>query len=192
MWYNCHSCKDKFDDVVIKMYCRKFDHDFDTNMAGTVSIPGFVLKDSQSTTGYDSSLLASIKDLLQEHKFISEEDHSLKGKSGHYHNIDLIATNPNTDTIFLYVLQTDNTIDESGINSKIIQALDCNPTKTIIIGKLSSKAKSLASRYDISVIDTFNKNEVLASFANILTDTFTTEKLEIDNQQPDTNDYRWK
>ena len=95
-------------------------------------------------------------------KFISEEDHSLKGKSGHYHNIDLIATNPNTATIFLYVLKSENEIDQPGINSKIIQSLDCNPTKTIIIGNLSDKAKSLASRYDISVIDSREKNEILS------------------------------
>lgn len=185
MWYSCHSCKDKFDDVVIKMYCRKFNHDFDTNMAGTVSIPGFVLKESQSTSDHDSSLLTNIKDLLQEHKFVSEEDHSLKGKSGHYHNIDLIATNPNTDTIFLYVLQSENTIDESEINSKIIQVLDCNPTKTVIIGHLSNKAKSLASRYDVSVIDSFEKDEILSSLANILTDTFTMEELESDSNTYD-------
>ena len=183
MWYNCLSCVEKFDDVIMKMYCRKFDHSFDTNMAGTVSIPGYILKDSQSTASYDPSLISHIKNLLQEHKFISEENHSLKGKSGHYHNIDLIATNPNTDTIFLFVLQSDNTLDESRINSKIIQVLDCNPTKTVIIGNLSDKAKSLASRYDISVIDSFEKNEVLSTLKTILTDTFTTEKLENDNQQ---------
>jgi len=183
MWYNCLSCVEKFDDVIIKMYCRKFDHSFDTNMAGTVSIPGYILKDSQSTASYDPSLISHIKNLLQEHKFISEENHSLKGKSGHYHNIDLIATNPNTDTIFLFVLQSDNTLDESRINSKIIQVLDCNPTKTVIIGNLSNKAKSLASRYDISVIDSFEKNQVLSTLETILTDTFTTEKLENDNQQ---------
>ena len=182
MWYNCHSCKEKFDDVVIKMYCRQFDHDFDTNMAGTVSIPGYVLKDSQSSSDYDLSLILNIKELLQKHKFISEEDHSLKGKSGHYHNIDLIATNTNTDTVFLYVLQSDSTIDESQINSKIIQVLDCNPTKTIILGNLSDKAKSLASRYDILVIDTFEKNEVLSSLENILSDIFTTEK-QVQNKQ---------
>ncbi|MFB5645385.1 MAG: hypothetical protein ACE5R3_02165, partial [Nitrosopumilaceae archaeon] len=178
MWYNCHSCKEKFDDVVIKMYCRKFDHDFDTNMAGTVSIPGFVLKDSQSSSDHDSSLISDIKNLLQEHQFTSEEDHSLKGKSGHYHNIDLIATNPNTDTIFLYVLQSANQIDESGINSKIIQVLDCNPTKTIMIGNLTEKAKTMASRYDISIINSFEKEHVLSSLKNIINDTFTIEKTE--------------
>jgi len=183
MWYNCLSCREKFDDVIMKMYCRKFDHSFDTNMAGTVSIPGYILKDSQSTSSYDPSLISHIKQLLQEHKFISEENHSLKGKSGHFHNIDLIATNTNTDTLFLFVLQSDNTLDESKINSKIIQVLDCNPTKTIIVGKLSDKAKSLASRYDISVIDSFEKSEVLSTLETILTDTFTTEKLAIDNHQ---------
>ncbi len=189
MWYNCHSCQDKFDDVVIKMYCRKHNHDFDTNMAGTVSIPGFALKDSQSTSGQHSSLLSNIKELLQENKFVSEEDCSLKGKSGHYHNIDLIATNPNTDTIFLYLLDSENETSESEINSRIIQVLDCNPTKTIIIGKLASKAKSLASRYDISVIDSTEKNEILSSFANILNETFTIEQPQTQSSQTESVNY---
>ncbi|MCH6586315.1 MAG: hypothetical protein IH792_04735 [Thaumarchaeota archaeon] len=181
MWYNCNSCNEKFDDIILKMYCRKFNHDFDTNMAGTVSIPGFILKDSQSTSDYDQSLLTNIKDLLQEHKFITEENFSLKGKSGHYHNIDLIATNPNTDTVFICILKSENTIDESGINSKIIEMLDCNPTKSVIIGHLSKKAGSLASRYDISIIDSYEKDVVLTSLSEILIDTFTTEKLENDS-----------
>lgn len=182
MWYNCHSCKEKFDDVVIKMFCRKFNHDFDTNMAGTVSIPGFILNDSQLASGHDTSLLYNIKNLLEEHKFIAEEDQSLKGKSGHYHNIDIIATNPNTDTIFLYVLESEKQIDESEINSKIIQVLDCNPTKTIIIGNLSNRSKALAARYDISVIDSFENDKVLSSLTNIINETFTTEELE--NESP--------
>jgi len=181
MWYNCNSCNEKFDDIILKMYCRKFNHDFDTNMAGTVSIPGFILKDSQSTSDYDQSLLTNIKDLLQEHKFITEENFSLKGKSGHYHNIDLIATNPNTDTVFICILKSENTIDESGINSKIIEMLDCNPTKSVIIGHLSKKAGSLASRYDISIIDSYEKDVVISSLSEILIDTFTTEKLENDS-----------
>ncbi len=181
MWYNCNSCNEKFDDIILKMYCRKFNHDFDTNMAGTVSIPGFILKDSQSTSDYDQTLLTNIKNLLQEHKFITEENFSLKGKSGHYHNIDLIATNPNTDTVFICILKSENTIDESGINSKIIEMLDCNPTKSVIIGHLSKKAGSLASRYDISIIDSYEKDVVISSLSEILIDTFTTEKLENDS-----------
>ena len=192
MWYNCHSCKEKFDDVVIKMYCREFNHDFDTNMAGTVSIPGFVLKDSQLTSGHDSSLVSNIKNTLKNYKFISEEDHSIKGKSGHYHTIDLIATNPNTDTIFLYVLQSENQITESDINSKIIQVLDCSPTKTIIVGNLTDKAKSLASRYDISIIDTFETNEVVSSLEKVIDETFTIESSEnsdflMDESKPDSS-----
>jgi len=184
MWYNCNSCNEKFDDVVLRMYCRKFNHDFDTSMAGTVSIPGFILKDSQSTFDYDQSLLTNIKDLLQKHKFITEENFSLKGKSGHYHNIDLIATNPNTDTVFICILKSENVVDESGINTKIIEMLDCNPTKSVIIGHLSKKANSLASKYDISIIDSYEKDVVLSSLSKILTDTFTTEKLENDSHTP--------
>ncbi len=181
MWYNCNSCTEKFDDILLQMYCRKFNHDFDTNMAGTVSIPGYVLKDSQTSLDYDQSLLTNIRDLLQEHKFITEENFSLKGKSGHYHNIDLIATNPNTDTVFICILKAKNAIDESEINTKIIEMLDCNPTKSVIVGHLSKKAISLASKYDISIIDSFEKDVVLTSLSEILIDTFTTEKLENDS-----------
>jgi len=191
MWYNCNSCNEKFDDVLLQMYCRKFNHDFDTNMAATVSIPGFILKDSQSTLDYDPSLLTKIKDLLQEHKFISEENFSLKGKSGHYHNIDLIATNPNTDTVFICILKSENAIDESGINTKIIEMLDCNPTKSIIIGLLSKKAKSLASKYDISIIDSYDKDVVLPLLSEIIIDTFTTEKLENDSHIPEEKNSKW-
>jgi len=185
MWYNCNSCNEKFDDVILRMYCRKFNHDFDTSMAGTVSIPGFILKDSQSTFDYDQSLLTNIKDLLQKHKFITEENFSLKGKSGHYHNIDLIATNPNTDTVFICILKSENVVDESGINTKIIEMLDCNPTKSVIIGHLSKKANSLASKYDISIIDSYEKDVVLPILSEILIDTFTTEKLENDSYIPE-------
>ncbi len=181
MWYTCNSCTEKFDDILLQMYCRKFNHDFDTNMAGTVSIPGYILKDSQISLDYDQSLLTNIKDLLQEHKFITEENFSLKGKSGHYHNIDLIATNPNTDTVFICILKAENAIDESEVNSKIIEMLDCNPTKSVIVGHLSKKAISLASKYDISIIDSFEKDVVLTSLSEILIDTFTTEKLENDS-----------
>jgi len=184
MWYNCNSCNEKFDDVILQLYCRKFNHDFETNMAGTVSIPGFILKDSKLTLDFDQTLHTNIKDLLQEHKFISEENFALKGKSGHYHNIDLIATNPNTDTVFIYVLKSENAIDESGINSKIIEVLDCNPTKAVIIGHLTKKANSLATKYDISIIDSYEKDVVISSLSKILTDTFTTEKLENDTHIP--------
>ncbi|MCI4433549.1 MAG: hypothetical protein JHC41_08145, partial [Nitrosopumilus sp.] len=31
MWYQCEDCKEKFDNAVVKLHCRKHDHDFDTN-----------------------------------------------------------------------------------------------------------------------------------------------------------------
>jgi len=182
MWYSCHSCKEKFDDVIIKMYCRKFNHDFDTNMAGTVSIPAFVLKDSKSPYEHDSSLISHINDLLKENGFTSEENHSLKGKSGHYHVIDLVSTKSNSDTIFTYIIKSENTIDESEINAKIIQILDCNPTKAVIIGRLSNRAKAIASRYDISIINSYEKKEVLSSFSDIVINNFTTEKIANEKQ----------
>jgi hypothetical protein len=86
MWYTCQSCKEKFDDVKIKLHCRKFNHDFETNMGQTKSIPCYKLKHAKFNSDFDLSLISNFRDLLTQHGFNSEENFSKKGKSGHYHN----------------------------------------------------------------------------------------------------------
>ena len=179
MWYTCQSCKEKFDDVKIKLHCRKFNHDFETNMGQTISIPCYKLKHAKFNSDFDLSLISNFRDLLTQHGFNSEENFSKKGKSGHYHNIDLFASHSDNSTIFTFIFKSGKEIDESEINAKIIQVLDCTPTKTIIIGSLSDEAKSIASKYNISVIDSQKVEDSSSSFSQILSDDLKkTKKLE--------------
>lgn len=181
MWYDCIGCNEKFDNVTIKLHCRKFNHDFETNMARTITIPGFKLKHSKLNYDLDSILISKLKDLLKQHGYLSEENQSLKGKSGQYHNIDLISTKDNTETIFTFIFTSENKIEESEINAKVIEVLDCMPTKTVIIGHLSEKSKSIASQYEMIIIDSLHLENVLSSFSKLLTGELETENAKSKN-----------
>jgi len=181
MWYDCLGCNEKFDNVTIKLHCRKFNHDFETNLARTISIPGFKLKHTKLNYDLDSILISKLKDLFKQHGYLSEENQSLKGKSGQYHNIDLISTNSNTETIFTFIFNSENKIEESEINAKVIEVLDCMPTKTVIIGPLSEESKSIASQYEMIIIDSLDLENVLFSFSKILTGELPTENAKSEN-----------
>jgi len=46
MWYQCEDCSEKFDNAVIKLHCRKHDHDFDTNSGKFVTTFCYKLRNS--------------------------------------------------------------------------------------------------------------------------------------------------
>jgi len=164
MWYSCSNCEKKFDDVTIKLHCRQFNHDFDINMARNTSVPCFRLKDLDAETNFGSSLIDNLKSILSKYEFYLEENSSIKGKSGHYHNIDLIASDNKNNTIFIFLIKSNKEIDESKVNSKIIPILDSEPNFSVIIcSSMSKKAKSLAAKYKISVIQSLDSNNVINS-----------------------------
>ena len=171
MWYTCNDCEQKFDDVLVKLHCRDFNHDFDSNFAQSLNIPGFILKDSTNDSTFDiSSLVEKLKILLDKHGFESEENHSAKGKSEHYHHIDLYGFDKNGKSIFIFIKKSDEIIDNSEINSKIIQVLDTSPDIAILIGfaAIAEKAKSIASSYNISIVSSKEPNEIIPSVEEVL------------------------
>jgi len=178
MWYSCIACKEKFDDVKMRMRCRAYNHDIETNMLRTVSIPCYRLKNLNLRTDSDSSLIVSLRQIFSEYGFTSEDDCSSRGKSMHFHNVDLVGKDSNNNTIFIYIAKPKQEIDESEINAKIIPILDCSPTKTIIIGSFSEKAKSIAFQYNIDLIESEDKSTILSYFKEILNQGFKKQTSE--------------
>ncbi len=173
MWYSCFSCQKKFDDVVMKLHCREFNHDFDTNMARTITIHCFKLKDLETERNFGSLLLENLKNLLLKFEYHSEENCSIKGKSGHYHNVDFVSRDDKNNTIFIFLIKSNKEVDESQVNSKIIPILDLEPTSAIILcSSISVKAKSLAARYQISVIESLDSNDVVSSLDELISKKF--------------------
>jgi len=54
-WYKCDNCKSKFDNAKMKLYCRRFKHEFYINEATTISIPYFELVTARKEVGLKSN-----------------------------------------------------------------------------------------------------------------------------------------
>jgi len=171
MWYLCNHCNEKFDDVLVKLHCRNYNHDFETNQSHMINIPGFKIKSDDDEISIDVSAISNrLTELLQRHGFSVEENYSIKGKSGHYHHIDLFGKTKNGKTIFIFIKKSNNEIDNSEINSKIIQVLDTSPTIAILVGfaSISEKAKAIATSYNVSIVSDHDTNQIILSIDDVL------------------------
>lgn len=171
MWYACNKCKEKFDDVLIKLYCRKANHDFEISDAHSMLIPGFTLKNLQDTSNSSiSPILSPLKKLLDSFGFSAHENHTVIGKSGNTYRINIYGEDENKRTIFIYIKNPNAESDNSELNSKIIEVLDTTPTVTILIGfpSISEKAKTITSNYNISLITEQEPHKILSSIKDIL------------------------
>jgi hypothetical protein len=133
MWYTCNGCKQKFDDVTIKLHCRKFNHDFDTNKSHTIVVPGYRLKNlADASNSSISPILDQLKSLLKSYGFSAEENFSVTGKSGNPHRINIYGADDNNRTVFIFIKNPNGDSDASELNSKIIEVLDTSPTVAIL------------------------------------------------------------
>ncbi len=48
MWHQCIDCAEKFDNAIIKLYCRQHEHDFDINSSQFVTTYSYKLKDYEA------------------------------------------------------------------------------------------------------------------------------------------------
>lgn len=170
-WYSCNNCTEKFDDVSLKLHCREYDHDFDINSARSIDIPSFRIKTDESGTSIDTrEIFEKLKILLNQFGFQTIENYSVRGRSGHFHSIDLYATNEKNISISIFIKKSDSEIDNSEINSKIIQVLDTSPTIAILIGfsSISEKAKVIATSYNVSIVASQNILQIIESTQEIL------------------------
>jgi len=172
MWYNCNGCNEKFDDVSVKLYCRKFNHDLDISDAQSILIPGFKIKNLADTSNASiSPILNQLKQLLGSFRFSAEENYTVTGKSGNNYRVNIYGEDENKRTVFIYIKNPNAENDNSELNSKIIEVLDTSPTATILIGfpSISEKAKTITSNYNISLITDKDPNTILSSIKEILT-----------------------
>ena len=171
MWYKCNGCREKFDEVSIKLHCRKFNHDFDTNQSHTIVIPGFRLKNLADTSNSSiSPILNQLKSLLKSYGFSAQENFNVTGKSGNPHRINIYGADEHKRTVFIFIKNPNAESDNSELNSKIIEVLDTSPSVAILIGfpSISEKAKSITSNYNISLVTNKDPQEILNSINKIM------------------------
>jgi len=131
-WYECRKCKNKFDGCVTKLYCRKFEHDFDITQAMSIVIPNYRLKMNSSSLQLKHLLVQSLKKLLTLYGFVVEDDFIVQGKSGMRHKTSVFAYDKNRMTIAIYIKDSES-VDNEEISSTIMKVLDIAPTLPIFI-----------------------------------------------------------
>ena len=166
MWYQCNSCVEKFDNAVIKLYCRKHEHDFDINSGQFVTIFSYKLKNSEISINSD---ISQIKDellkLLCGFDFTAKLNVSIKGKSGNDHVIPIYGKSKKTnELILIFIKNHPNGIDQSDMNSILVSKLDINPANTLLVtaSNINEGVASLAKQYDIHLISEHEFSQIIS------------------------------
>jgi hypothetical protein len=170
-WYECNKCQSRFDSCLSKLYCRKFDHDFDINQAIVLTIPSYQLKrHSSALPAYLLSLRSHIKSILTNKGFVTEESFNIKGKSGTNHKTDFYSYDKNGRTMMVDIACAYSTVSDSQVNSMIVKVLDIHPNVAIFIGvpSISETAIRLASSHGIIIITGENFTKITDAMNHVL------------------------
>ncbi|NOQ44400.1 MAG: hypothetical protein GQ471_01875 [Nitrosopumilus sp.] len=165
MWYQCNGCSEKFDNAVLKLHCRKHEHDFDTNSGQFITTFSYKLKNSETTINSDTN---QIKDellkLLQGFNFTAKLNVSIKGKSGNVHEIPIYGKNKNNESILIFIKNRSDGIDQSDMNTILVPKLDINPTNALLvtISDINDDIKNLAKHYDIHLISEPDFSQIIS------------------------------
>ncbi|MEK0320168.1 MAG: hypothetical protein QQN61_03635 [Nitrosopumilus sp.] len=166
MWYQCNDCSEKFDNAVIKLHCRKHEHDFDTNSGQFVTTFSYKLKNSEISINSDiSQIKDELLNLLQGFNFTAKLNVSIKGKSGNVHEIPIYGKSKTTnDSILIFIKNQPDGIDQSDMNSILVPKLDINPTNTLLvtISDINEGVDSLAKHYGIHLISEHDFSKIVS------------------------------
>ena len=177
MWYQCNDCSEKFDNAVIKLHCRKHEHDFDTNSGQFVTTFSYKLKNSEISINSDTS---QIKDdllkLLEGFNFTAKLNVSIKGKSGNVHEIPIYAKSKTTnESLLIFIKNQPNGIDQTDMNSILVPKLDIDPTNTLLvtISTVNDGVDTLATHYGINLISEPDVSRIISHVESFVSDWYS-------------------
>lgn len=166
-WYFCNDCKEKFDDAAIRFYCKEYDHDFHVSEAKAVTIYGYTLLDAGDKSQFDHVKLKSeMAKLMTRLGLATENNHTVRGRSGQDHIVDVYGADEKGQTVFILV----NSTGENLADSRMLQIFDTAPKAAILIGysSIAEKTKSIASKHNVSIITSQGIPEILLEAEKIL------------------------
>jgi len=177
MWYQCDDCNEKFDNAVIKLHCRKYEHDFDTNSGQFITTFSYKLKNSEISINSDTN---QIKDellkLLQGFNFDAKLNISIKGKSGNIHEIPIYAKSKTTsESILIFIRNHPGGVDQSDMNSILVPKLDIDPTNTLLVtvSGINDGVESLATHYGIHLISEHDFSQTLSRVEEFVSEWYS-------------------
>jgi hypothetical protein len=175
MWHQCIDCNEKFDNAIIKLFCRQHEHDFETNSGQFITTYSYRLKDYDAPiTSDDEKMREDLVKLLKEFNFTTEFKASVKGKSGNAHKVPIFAkNNVNNDAITIFINRQSEKVAVSDINSILIPILDIGPKSILFLttSDVEDDVKPVAKQYGIQIISDPDLSKIIQ-----FVDEFVSEK----------------
>jgi len=166
MWYQCEDCSEKFDNAVIKLHCRKHEHDFDTNAGQFVATYCYKLKNSQTTINSDTNEIKDeLSKLLQGFNFDAKLNATIAGKSNNFHEVPIYGKNKITDeSLLIFIKNQSDGIDQSDMNSILVPKLDIEPTHTLLVtlSGINEGVDTLANHYGIHLVSEPDFSQIIS------------------------------
>ncbi|MHA7647120.1 TackOD1 domain-containing metal-binding protein [Nitrosopumilus sp. S4] len=176
MWYQCEDCSEKFDNAVIKLHCRKHEHDFDTNSGQFVTTYCYKLKNSEISINSDTN---QIKDellkLLEGFNFTAKLNVHIKGKSGNVHEIPIYGKSKTNESILIFIKNQPGGVDQSDMNSILVPKLDIAPTNTLLVtvSGINDGVENLAEHYGIHLISEPDFSKIISHVETFVSEWYS-------------------
>jgi protein-arginine kinase activator protein McsA len=177
MWYQCGECDEKFDNAVVKLHCRKHEHDFDTNSGQFITTFSYKLKNSEISINSDTNQIKSeLLKLLQGFNFDAKLNVSIKGKSGNVHEIPIYGKSKTTgESILIFIRNQPTGVDQSDMNSILVPKLDIDPTNTLLVtvSGVNDGVENLAQHYGIHLISELDFSQILTRVEDFVSEWYS-------------------
>ena len=177
MWYQCGECDEKFDNAVVKLHCRKHEHDFDTNSGQFITTFSYKLKNSEIPINSDTNQIKSeLLKLLQGFNFDAKLNVSIKGKSGNVHEIPIYGKSKTTgESILIFIRNQPTGVDQSDMNSILVPKLDIDPTNTLLVtvSGVNDGVENLAQHYGIHLISELDFSQILTRVEDFVSEWYS-------------------
>ncbi len=172
MWFQCNECEEKFDNVDVKLHCRKYEHDFDTNSAQFLPTYCYVLKNSEYVVNSDDvEIIQELVIMFNGFNYNVETHNSIIGKSGNLHKIPIFAKHQKTgNKIMTFLSNSKAKLDESTITSILVPVLDIEPQNILLItnSNVPETVSSMAKRYNIEIISHNDFSQIMSHVESFL------------------------
>lgn len=166
-WCVCSECGKSFDIPVVSHFCRDCHRDFTFGEALYENVYSYSLsKDVMQEAALSWTLIAPIKEFLENSGFKVESPGFLKGKSGTSHMFDVTAFRGGEDrniTVIDFATLTGDVVPEQTVIAMFAKVYDIAPDRACLVAipKMSRDGKRLAELYKIKLIEAKDYKEAI-------------------------------
>lgn len=186
VWCTCNGCGKSFDVPIPYHFCRQCRQRLPFEEAVYKNVYSYSLnQDAIREEALEWTMIAPIRQFLEERGFKVENPGFLEGKSGVKHMFDVVAhgkgTARNIIVIQLATSSTDEPVSEQSIIEMFAKVYDSSIDKAFLIAvpKLSENGKRLVDFYKINLIEVKKPVEALTALESLISSQSETEIKEV-------------